>query len=194
MTMTISPKTAAPERSDPGAAGTPPVGDSGQAQPSGESADEAQKKGKSYSDQPVYVCSYRLLKELTVCYSRIPRDLRYTLGSRMLEAMTDVSVNVAWAFKTPKGKSPYIKQAARRMDEVKICLRLLRDLNAVSAKFFLHTVPLSSDVSSQLASWYHFTRRKECGAAGGTARRGEENRGREEASPARGVESQAREV
>lgn len=186
MTTTSSAKTAEPGRSEPDGAAQPPGGDAAQAQPSGEGGGAAQKKGKGYSDQPVYVSSYTLLKELTVCYSRIPRDLRYTLGTRMLEAMTDVAVSVAWAFKTPKGKSPYIKQAARRMDEVKICLRLLRDLNAVSAKFFLHTLPLSAGVTSQLASWYHFTRRKECGAARETAGRGEKSCGT-------GAQSQVRE-
>lgn len=119
------------------------------------------KKPKAYTDQPVYVRSYTLLKELTVCYSRIPRDLRYTLGSRMLEAMTDEVMNVVHAFKTAKGKTPFIKEAMLRLEEVKVCLRLLKDVDAISTKFYLHTLPLTADVTTQLASWHNFTKRRE---------------------------------
>ncbi len=119
------------------------------------------KKPKVYTDQPVYVRSYTLLKELTVCYSRIPRDLRYTLGSRMLEAMTDEVMNVVHAFKTAKGKAPFIKEAMLRLEEVKVYLRLLKDVDAISTKFYLHTLPLTADVTTQLASWHNFTQRRE---------------------------------
>lgn len=118
------------------------------------------KKPKRYSDQPVYVRSYTLLKELTTCYSRIPRDLRYTLGSRMLEAMTDEVINVSHAFKTAHGKDAFIREAMLRLDEVQVCLRLLKDVGAVSTKFFLHTLPITSDVAMQLSAWYRYAKRQ----------------------------------
>jgi hypothetical protein len=112
------------------------------------------------------VRSYTLLKELTVCYSRIPRDLRYTLGSRMLQTMTDEVMSVAHAFKTTKGKDAFIREAMLRMEEVQVCLRLLKDVDAISTKFFLHTLPITADVSTQLSSWYRYAKRKEPNGSG----------------------------
>ncbi len=112
----------------------------------------SKKLTKLYTDQSVYVRSYTLLKELTVCYSRIPRDLRYTVGSRMLEAMTSEVMNVAYAFKSTKGKSQYIHEAMLRLEDVKICLRLLKDVNAISTKFFVHTLPFTAGVTSELST------------------------------------------
>ena len=123
---------------------------------------------KLYSEQPVYVCSYTLLKELTVCYRSIPRDLRYTIGSRMLQNITDEVMSVAHAFKSPKGKDEFIWQALLRMQEVQVCLRLLRDVDAISTKYFLHTLPLTSNVTAQLTSWYRYAKRREAGAGSGS--------------------------
>jgi hypothetical protein len=121
----------------------------------------SEKKYKHYSEQPVYVRSYTLLKELTTCYSRIPRDLRYTLGSRMLTAMTDEVMSVTHAFKTTKGKDAFIKDALLRLEEVQVCLRLLKDVGSISTKFFLHTLPITSDVATQLSAWYRYAKRRE---------------------------------
>lgn len=120
-------------------------------------------KPKHYSDQPVYVRSYTLLKELTTCYSRIPRDLRYTLGSRMLEAMTDEVMNVSHAFKRQKGKVAFISDAMVKLEEVQVYLRLLKDVGAISTKFFLHTLPITTDVATQLSAWYRYAQRRETG-------------------------------
>jgi hypothetical protein len=122
---------------------------------------EDKKRPKLYAEQPVYVRSYTLLKELATCYSRIPRDIRYTLGTRMLNAMTDEVMCVTHAFKSAKGKDVFIREAILHLEETQVLLRLLKDVGAVSTKFFLHTLPISADISTQLNSWARYAERKE---------------------------------
>ncbi len=122
---------------------------------------EEKKHPKLYVEQPVYVRSYTLLKELTTCYSRIPRDIRYTLGTRMLNAMTDEVMCVIHAFKSARGKDVYIRNAILHLEETQVLLRLLKDIGAVSTKFFLHTLPISADIATQLNSWARYTEKKE---------------------------------
>ena len=121
--------------------------------------DKEEKRRKLYTEQPVYVKSYTLLKELTVCYSRIPRDIRYTLGTRMLNAMADEVMSVALAFKATKGKDALIRDAAAHLEETKVMLRLLKDVGAISTKFFLHTLPITADITVQLSSWARYAGR-----------------------------------
>ncbi len=121
--------------------------------------DREEKRRKLYTEQPVYVKSYTLLKELTVCYGRIPRDIRYTLGARMLNAMTDEVMSVALAFKATKGKESLIGDAAAHLEETKVMLRLLKDVGAISTKFFLHTLPITADITVQLSSWARYASR-----------------------------------
>ncbi len=125
------------------------------------SGQKEKKRPKLYAEQPVYVRSYTLLKELTTCYGRIPRDIRYTLGSRMLNAMTDEVMCVTHAFKSATGKEAFIREAILHLEETQVMLRLLKDIGAVSTKFFLHTLPISADIASQLNSWARYAGRKE---------------------------------
>ncbi len=121
--------------------------------------DREDKRRKPYTEQPVYVKSYTLLKELTVCYSRIPRDIRYTLGTRMLNAMADEVASVVRAFKATRGKDTFIRDAAAHLEDTKVMLRLLKDVGAVSTKFFLHTLPITADITAQLNSWARYAGR-----------------------------------
>ena len=77
----------------------------------------------------------------------------------MLNAMTDEVMSVVHAFKSAKGKDVLIKEALVKLEEVKVMLRLLKDIGAISTKFFLHTLPITTDIASQLTSWARYVER-----------------------------------
>lgn len=114
---------------------------------------------KLYSEQPVYVLSYTLLKQLIDLFRRMPRDLRFTLGKRMLDAMVDEVVNVFHAFKQIKERLAYIQQAQKRIAEVQLYLRLMSDLGVMSNKQYVSTLPLTVDITKQLRAWRDYTYR-----------------------------------
>lgn len=114
---------------------------------------------KLYSEQPVYVLSYTLLKQLIDLFRRMPRDLRFTLGKRMIDAMMDEVINVFHAFKQIKERLAYIKQAQKQIAEVQLYLRLMSDLGVMSNKQYVSTLPLTVDITKQLRAWHDYTYR-----------------------------------
>lgn len=117
-------------------------------------------EARPYTEQPVYVESYMLVKDLAGAFQRMPRDVRFTIGKRMLDSMLDELICVFHAFKEPQGsKAPLIRQALRHMEDAQLCLRLLNDLHALSDKFFVHTLPLSASVVKQLRAWATYASR-----------------------------------
>lgn len=119
------------------------------------------KERRLYTEQPVYVQSYSLLKQLVVLFRRIPRDLRFTIGKRMLDAMMDEVVSVFHAFKQEKERLAYVKQAQKQIAEVQLYLRLLNDLAVMSNRQYLSTLPMTSDIAKQLRAWYDYTYRRQ---------------------------------
>lgn len=114
---------------------------------------------KLYTEQPVYVLSYTLLKQLIDLFRRMPRDLRFTLGKRMLDAMMDEVTNVFHAFKQVKERLAYIQQAQMQIAEVQLYLRILSDLGVMSGKQYVSTLPLTVDITKQLRAWRDYTYR-----------------------------------
>lgn len=119
----------------------------------------AASEHKLYTEQPVYVLSYTLLKQLIDLFRRMPRDLRFTLGKRMLDAMMDEVTNVFHAFKQVKERLAYIQQAQKQIAEVQLYLRLLSDLGIMSGKQYVSTLPLTVDITKQLRAWRDYTYR-----------------------------------
>lgn len=114
-----------------------------------------------YTEQPVYVQSYSLLKQLIVVFRRMPRDIRFTIGKRMLDVMMDEVTSVFHAFKHVKERLSYIQQAQKQISEVQLYLRLLNDLAVISNRQYLYTLPLTSEIAIQLRAWYDYTYRRQ---------------------------------
>jgi four helix bundle protein len=115
---------------------------------------------KGYFEQPIYVESYTLLKDLYICFHGLPRDWKFTLGNRMVNSMTNVVMATAHAFKSADDKLLHIEEAQRQLTETQVCLRMLKDVGGISTKFFLYTVPMTANIAAQLTSWSRYVKRK----------------------------------
>ena len=124
---------------------------------------QQQTQQQQYWQQPVYSAAYRLGRELIGCFRRLPRDLRYILGERMLNAATDVIIEIALAYRTPRStaKTRHIVRAHEQSEEIRITVRLLKDTGTISEKYYLNLLPLIADIAKQLAAWRHSEETKE---------------------------------
>ena len=100
----------------------------------------------------VYKASYVLCREGFRRVQKLPKDLRYTLGTRFFESTLKVLQAVVLANqKTTKAES--LESALLEIELIWTELRLLYDLKGISAGEFQVLSERVSDVGRQLAAW-----------------------------------------
>jgi hypothetical protein len=116
------------------------------------------KPTKRYTEQNVYKDSEVLLFSLLQYFRHIPRDMRFLLGSRMVNDALDMSKNISRGFRVSDGtrKSGYITEAQVLCDSVTVIIEALHNIEVISTDFYLQSKTKLDNIQAQLYSWRKF--------------------------------------
>ena len=108
-----------------------------------------------YEELDVYKETYSFLLRTYRDMGNLPRDLKYGHLCDMREDLYEILALIYDANST-KDKVPYIKRARRLVTNVKIRLRILRDLGAISHGLHVELSSCIVNISRQLSSWENY--------------------------------------
>lgn len=120
-----------------------------------------------YDNLPVYRAGYNLLLDLFKVIGNLPRDYRYTIGEDLRRQLMKILYDIYKANST-EIKADILSDACERMLELKLYVRVLRDLHVISSRSFSHLAEHEEILSRQLTGWW----KKQSGGENGDHKRG----------------------
>lgn len=112
-----------------------------------------------YLELPVYKACYELYLEFVKVRRTLPREERYTIGQELDRVMVEVLV-LLQRINATRDRVPLIGRARQLVAEIRIRMRVLKDVKALSAGRFTALFDLSESVSKQLVSWQKFSQKQ----------------------------------
>ncbi len=103
-------------------------------------------------DLPAIQLSYDLAKEMLTRVAKFPRDHKFTLGDRIAERVLDVLESLLGAAYS-KDKIAWLEKAHRRLEEVRMLLRLSRELGPLSNQGYEHVMVMVTELGKQVVGW-----------------------------------------
>lgn len=118
--------------------------------------------GTKYDNLPVYKEVYDLTLQVYKSSQHMQRDYRYTLGEKIKTELVDMTTAV-YSANVSADKEPYIVEARRLIQVLRVQMRLLHDLGQVSVNN-MAAMNLSIDsISRQLTAWHNSTVKRKNG-------------------------------
>lgn len=88
------------------------------------------------------------------CYKSLPKEHRYTLGTKVDNLLTDIIEAISSAsFLIKTEKQPYIRMAIRKIDAVKIFLLILWENKSLDSKKYLAISEKINEIGRMLGGW-----------------------------------------
>ena len=84
--------------------------------------------------------------------SKFPRDHRFTLGTRLEDALYGLLDDVLEA-KFTQQKADILRRAALRLEKIRFQFRLAKDLHIVALSSHRHACSLVDDIGRQVGAW-----------------------------------------
>lgn len=104
------------------------------------------------NEAPIFPRTYDMLCWLLPATLKYPREHRYALALRTQQAAFDFYELIVQARKT-RHKRDLLIQADVKLEQVRLYLRLARDLNLLSVRQYEHVTRLGSEVGALLGDW-----------------------------------------
>jgi hypothetical protein len=87
---------------------------------------------------------------------KFDREYKYTLGEKLKELSLAIIINIFKANKDPITKFHYIDIAREHTEQLKILLRIARDIRILSIKQFVNFQTYLEPLSKQLVAWQRY--------------------------------------
>lgn len=116
-------------------------------------ADPRAKRTVTHENLPVYKATYDLTIKVYKMSQHMQRDFRYTLGEKVKEELIDL-LTAVYSANVVEEKEPYIGEARRLAEIIRVQIRLLHDLGQVAVK---NQAALNADIEEiikQLNGWH----------------------------------------
>jgi hypothetical protein len=105
-----------------------------------------------HSELPVYKAAYDLLLTVFQFVKDFSREYKYSVGDALKgEAMA--LMTLLFRANTRLDREAVLQEARERVEVIRLYVRLMRDLQQVSVKKFVHLNARVETVSRQLAGW-----------------------------------------
>lgn len=112
----------------------------------------------SHLDIPIFQKTYDLYKIFYQYLTNFPKKDRYTLGQRVENAILDLLEAITHAGQLSKTeKLPILKTASIKLDQVKILIRLCKDLKILDNKKYLLIESELQEIGKMLGGWIKST-------------------------------------
>ena len=110
----------------------------------------------NYYHLPIYKEAYGVLLDIFKRVQKLDREYKHTIGERLKEECLDIIKNIYLASKSSKmRKKYYLKQILDSIVHLKVLLRILKDLGAISIDNHVALVQKMENLSKQATGWYN---------------------------------------
>lgn len=109
-----------------------------------------------HENLPVYKSAYDLTIKIFQQSQHMKKEYRYTLGERLKNEVIDLLIDI-YSANTLEDKLPYINDARRRIELIRLMLRVLRDTGQIAVRNAASMNLDIEEISKQLAAWHATT-------------------------------------
>lgn len=105
-----------------------------------------------YSELPVYKATYDLLLGIFKFTKEFGKEYKYTVGESIKKETIEL-LTLIYRANTRTDKQAVLQEARERIEVIRLFIRLMKDMQQVSLKQFVHINEHIENVSKQLAGW-----------------------------------------
>ncbi len=110
------------------------------------------------ADIPIFQKTYETYKVFYLYLVHFPKKDRYTLGQRGENALLDLLEAIIQASQTSKtDKLPILQKASIKLDQMKVFVRLYKDLKILDSKKYLSLESNLQEIGKMLGGWIKST-------------------------------------
>lgn len=110
-------------------------------------------------DIPIFKKSYDLYKEFYEIRLSVPKQDRYALWQKCEMLLIDVLEGILFASQQSKhDKLPTLERTSVRLNFLKVCVRLMKDLKAIDSKHYITLEANLDEIGRMLGGWMKSTR------------------------------------
>ena len=109
------------------------------------------------SESPIFTQTYDLLRWLLPLAGKLPREHRSGLARRLPEVAFALQHQLIAATKDAEQRAARLREADTSLAELRLLLRLARDLQAISFKQYEEGARRSSEIGRLLGGWLRRT-------------------------------------
>ena len=109
-----------------------------------------------HMDLQIYKASLGLLQMATNLTRNIPRDLKLSLGKRVIDECIDVLMLIARANAT-RDKHPHLIQLVEKIQVIEFLMRLFKESRFISISQHAKTMEVTTSIGKQANAWKRST-------------------------------------
>jgi len=106
-----------------------------------------------YDELPIYKASYDLFLDIFRFTKNFKKEYKYTVGESLKKEMIAL-VTLIYRANSRKSKYEILQEARERIENVRLLIRLMKDLQQISLKRFVNINKRVENVSKQLTGWH----------------------------------------
>ena len=109
-----------------------------------------------HTELSIYKASLGLLQMATNLTRNIPRELKQSLGRRVIDECIDVLMLIARANAT-QDKRPHLAQLIEKVQVIELLMRLFKDSRFISVPQHAATMEITTSIGKQANAWKRST-------------------------------------
>jgi hypothetical protein len=110
-------------------------------------------------DIPIFKKSYDLYKEFYSLRLTVPKQDRYTLWQKCESILIEILEEILFASQQTKlEKLPTLEKASVKLNFLRICIRLMQDIRAISNKKYILIEADLDEIGRMLGGWIKDTK------------------------------------
>jgi hypothetical protein len=110
-------------------------------------------------DIPIIKKSYDLYKKFYELRLSVPKQDRYTLWQKCESLLIDILEGILFASQQTKlEKLPSLEKASVKLNFLRVCIRLMKDIKAIDQKKYLFIEADLDEIGRMLGGWMKSTR------------------------------------
>jgi len=109
-----------------------------------------------HTELSIYKASLGLLQMATTLTRNIPRDLKQSLGKRVIDECIDVLMLIARANST-QDKSPHLTLLIEKVQVIEFLMRLFKESRFISVGQHANAIEVTTSIGKQASAWKRST-------------------------------------
>ncbi|GFM89384.1 hypothetical protein PSCICO_47830 [Pseudomonas cichorii] len=109
-----------------------------------------------HTELSIYKAALGLLQMATNLTRNIPRDLKQSLGRRVIDECIDVLMLVARA-NSAQDKRPHLSSLVERVQVIEMLMRLFKDSRFISVTQLANAIEVTTSIGKQANAWKRST-------------------------------------
>jgi hypothetical protein len=106
----------------------------------------------TYGELPVYKACYDLLLEIFNFTKGFSKEYKYTVGEQ-LKLETIELLKLIFRANARTDKREVLQEARERIEIIRLLIRVMKDLQQINLKLFVHVNQKVEEVSKQITGW-----------------------------------------